>query len=429
MLRNVQALVVLVLGLIPLCKSQHPSSELVAVWKRLSWKSVWLLDINSTGRLDAAPHWVKRASQEGISCTLLFHSDLPRLSHSDAVVVTSVREEVMDDVLALAAWRPHQVMVVDTGEWDSLPEHLEKVQLSTSFFYMRIARGQLLSSLWMLLTWKRQRILVKNEWKLDSTTNGYVPSYDMQGIELTSLTPPWPPWMTNFECQPDNSRCKTEGILTDLMEELQSQMNFTLRVDQNSVWGSVPKEGTFREGNAVFEGAMGAIVSNDYDVGLSAWGIRLDRSAYLDYSMTLPDHAVVAVNWDLLGTDLVMLLRPFTLESWIGIGVALVTVLLFLLVSRRTYGRIESSWQLAIGVDKDYYKVAEVSGKESVQKSVRSEHQVFFFHFRMALLPTRERLLQWGTDHVLQLEPSPALQHLAGGPGLVPRLADGDHVR
>ena len=91
--------------------------------------------------------------------------------------------------------------------------------------------------------------------------------YDMQGLELTSSSISWAPYITFEGCNKDGLDCvKNYGYLIDLMDELAHKYNFTYvsQKNVNESWYFVGPEGNYG-------GVWGDVKTEKNDMSLSSW--------------------------------------------------------------------------------------------------------------------------------------------------------------
>ncbi len=106
-----------------------------------------------------------------------------------------------------------------------------------------------------------------------------------EGAVLSTYTLPYLPYLGMSDCTEGKYNCTTIGLLSEMMDILQSMLNFTLKVHMADSWGSVPAHGSFGSGDATFSGAMGAVINGTCELGLSIWGPYYERVSF--YKKTL----------------------------------------------------------------------------------------------------------------------------------------------
>ena len=81
--------------------------------------------------------------------------------------------------------------------------------------------------------------------------------YELNGIHITSLSLSWTPYFLLSGCDENGKFCKSEGYLSNLMDELGRLMNFTWESHQevNNDWGL----------NQYQSGGWGGVVGNVFN--------------------------------------------------------------------------------------------------------------------------------------------------------------------
>ena len=342
------------------------ADEVLSAWRRLSWRSVIIL-VNAKSRLEHTQSLVKKASLQGIQCVVVTMLMLGNLSRGTPITVSSdVGNLLIQQLLAWPELRPHKLMIVQGyGNFgEKVVEQFKEIRVSTAFFFLVADHHH--TEMYRVQISRSHNTVISNKWPVDKMTDRYIENYDLQGIQMTTLTLPFYPYLEIFRCQTNKTSCQTQGALHDAFQILQAMFNFTLRVDQEDNWGSVPQNGSYEEGNPVFTGAMGGVIYGNYDIGLSAWHERLDRYHYMDFSLAfMTDEEVTAINNNNNGMDLTLFTRPLTVPSWLAIGVTLVLVMAFPQVMKFIYSYLPDF--PAPGNDPDHMghiKVAACSGKK-----------------------------------------------------------------
>ncbi len=316
------------------CWNKILNVEVAMTWKRLSWSTVLVLDKNKNVANEAK--LVKEASQIEISCSVLSSEDtvLSELERSSAqvTIVGDVAQKVTEKVVSSHHLLPYSLLVVSWADPGTFLDHFRTANVSLGFFVVQLRPNAGVSQLWRVQTFAKQKVVIRNALQVDQSGR-YTETYNLEGLELTSSTLPYPPWLYMHDCKANNTDCRIDGILAEVFDVLKELLNFTLRVDLAHHWGAVPKTGSYVESNPTFHGAMGAVINRDCDIGLSAWVERLDRRQYLDFlSSFMTDDMVVTINRKLPPADFTLFLRPFTLESWLSIAATTLILALLLLL-------------------------------------------------------------------------------------------------
>ena len=114
-------------------------------------------------------------------------------------------------------------------------------------------------------------------------------SYELNGLQIRSISLPWAPYLIQTECADTDEfgsqNCKNEGYLIDFMESARKRFNFTyisLRYASND-WGTKPKSGPFNM-SGTWGGVMGGVINGEYDTSLSAWYWIYSRVELLSFA-------------------------------------------------------------------------------------------------------------------------------------------------
>ena len=113
-------------------------------------------------------------------------------------------------------------------------------------------------------------------------------SYDLSGLQIRSISLPWPPYLMMTDCGGNHARpqeCINDGYLIDFMEMARHLFNFTYvsLKDPNDDWGLGPKSGPHNL-SGTWAGVMGGVINGEYDVSLSAWYWIFSRSELLSFA-------------------------------------------------------------------------------------------------------------------------------------------------
>ena len=112
-------------------------------------------------------------------------------------------------------------------------------------------------------------------------------SYDLEGLQLRSISLPWAPYLSQTNCtdEGDSQQCENNGYLIDFMEMTRQIYNFTYisLKDINDDWGLSPKSGPFNL-SGTWSGVMGDVINGEYDMSLSAWYWIDNRKELLSFA-------------------------------------------------------------------------------------------------------------------------------------------------
>jgi hypothetical protein len=91
-------------------------------------------------------------------------------------------------------------------------------------------------------------------------------------------------------------------------------------------WGVTPISGPLNK-SGVWGGALGGIVNGDYIMSQSTWVWNIDRYDMVDFVSTGFDQIVLVMTPRPPEVDMKLVLRPFTSNAWIGIGVTFTIII------------------------------------------------------------------------------------------------------
>ena len=92
--------------------------------------------------------------------------------------------------------------------------------------------------------------------------------YDMKGLHIVSITLSWAPYFTLVDCI-ENKHCRSEGYLTDVMNNLGEMMNFTWEShgETNGNWGTTAISGPSNS-SGVWGGVVGNVFNGTYQLSI-----------------------------------------------------------------------------------------------------------------------------------------------------------------
>lgn len=140
--------------------------------------------------------------------------------------------------------------------------------------------------------------------------------YDLQGVEITSQSLDWQPY-TIFE--PNGT---SYGHLIDMTEQLAHLFNFTFRAikEPHNDWGLQSQH------LKNLTGVLGNVIQGKVDLSLSLWIWNLERNAIVDFSIVMSDWEQLCFVPQMPKVDPTLFLRPFTMDSWIAVGVTFLII-------------------------------------------------------------------------------------------------------
>ena len=149
--------------------------------------------------------------------------------------------------------------------------------------------------------------------------------YDLKELKIYSLTLPWAPFFTIENCDEEGKNCDYYGFYADFCEAMGRITNYTWTsyADPDGNWGVRPISGPFNR-SGTWGGAMGSVVTGDFQMSLSQWVWTVNRYGLLDFISTSADSFLLCLTPKPAEFDTGLFVRPFTDAAWEGIQKALV---------------------------------------------------------------------------------------------------------
>ena len=209
--------------------------------------------------------------------------------------------------------------------WIEVNRVLRKMKLRT-FFYVAVGgvHGEKMS--WYQVISLASGYVIE---KLTFHPSSYLilEKFNLNGLEVTSTTLKWAPYYTIENCNEYGLECNTSGYLKDYMEILGRRYNFTLTSHKNTDndWGTIPKDGRW-------VGVMGDVVNKKYDLSISTWMWKVERTKVLQFVSVAKTRFVQVLTPLKPTTDPGLFARVFTYCSWLAIssivGIAIICITL-----------------------------------------------------------------------------------------------------
>ena len=243
------------------------------------------------------------------------------------LVITSVNEtdswSRMLQVLSTTRVMGGFLVILDGTDEQTVLEMLQKdldVQPEGSYFYLAIdVDGK--------LVWKRV-MTVKNLFHPIITPLRFdqqryiIEEYDMQGLEIKSVSLDWRPYFALTNCDKQQQNCEISGYLADLMSILAERFNFTIRTDREPDlnWGVKPISGPLNA-SGTWGGILGRVFSQEeYQFSIGTWITHKSRKDMFDFIHMFNDPILLVLSPRPPEYDIELFIRPFRRENWIIIG-------------------------------------------------------------------------------------------------------------
>ena len=196
-------------------------------------------------------------------------------------------------------------------ELNLMKEHLMKLQ-SATIFYITMPTVNHTDMTWHQMISLRSGSALK-QLKFFENSSKIVETYDMNGLEITSSSLTWAPYLTIDDCNEHGLECaKNYGYLIDLMDKLAIQFNFTF-ISQKNLNDSWWNFGT----HGIFGGVWGDVQSKQYDLSLSAWTWISSRNELFDFVPFIKDGYILAFIPKPSNSNLNLVTqRVFTKDTW-----------------------------------------------------------------------------------------------------------------
>ena len=114
-------------------------------------------------------------------------------------------------------------------------------------------------------------------------------NFNLQGLNIISLTLSWAPFFTLTDCKNGHKNCKGKGYLADVMDALGKHMNFTWETDEDPAgnWGTTPISGA-ANASGVWGGVVGGVTNGEYQLCISSW---VNTFARMELVLDFPCHS------------------------------------------------------------------------------------------------------------------------------------------
>lgn len=247
------------------------------------------------------------------------------------------KDDIMSYLLAITQRKIKMSLLVLSEPWNkqkinSIKNHLRHLR-ETAFFYIAIPTTNSTCLTWQqLISLKSGSAL--NHLKFANKSSKIIEKFDMQGLEITSSSLTWAPYITFEDCNKDGLDCaKKYGYLIDLLDKLAVEFNFThvSQKNEDNVFYHVGPDGNYG-------GVWGDVESNQRDMSLSSWLWLSSRHDIFGFVPFLQRKFVLAFTPQQSGiVDYGFFTRAFVQNTWTTVLCTLGAILLLLLLGNK-YG-------------------------------------------------------------------------------------------
>ena len=176
------------------------------------------------------------------------------------------------DLMAMTDVGSSVLLVVgnlERNDIQNLEEMLHKHSVNKMFYLVYQTELDPRKTLWYQVTsLNNYTYSIINQLELDSNEMP-IKHYDMQGLEIVSITLTWAPYFTLVRCKEDMTNCGGEGYLADVMDILGDMMNFKWESDGeiNENWGTTAISGPSNS-SGVWGGVVGNVFNGTYQLSI-----------------------------------------------------------------------------------------------------------------------------------------------------------------
>ena len=104
---------------------------------------------------------------------------------------------------------------------------MQNFRLENMLFFMLVYSNSHKKQLWCHVFKLNADVVISD---LEFDKNGIVlEKYDLQGIEIESITQAWKPYLALKNCDVEGRNCGAEGLIPNLMDIWSNQFNFSHR--------------------------------------------------------------------------------------------------------------------------------------------------------------------------------------------------------
>ena len=240
-------------------------------------------------------------------------------AHKDSFgvfIFDNAKDNLLSYLTAIMQRKIKMSLLIIYGPWQNYETTLIKNHLSdlqaNAFFYLALPTKSSAEMTWhQIISLKSGSVI--NHLTFAESSSRIIEKFDLQGLQITSTSLTWAPYLTIDDCNEDGLECaKNYGYLIDIMDKLAVKFNFTFvsqkNVDNN--WGLLDINGTFG-------GIVEEVNENNYDMSLSTWYWNIYRNGIFDFAFLFPVTDVMAMKPQPSKFDYTFFTRAFVGDAWV----------------------------------------------------------------------------------------------------------------
>ena len=253
--------------------------------------------------------------------------------HSFGIFVyNSPKDDLLSYLTAITKRPVKKSLLVIFEPWDDekinlIKKHLAGLQ-ATAFFYIAISTNNTIGFSWYQIISIQSGTAITSL-KFARNTTRIMETFDLQGLQITSTSLTWAPYLTIDDCDEDGLNCaKNYGFMMDIMDNLAIRFNFTFLSQKNvdNKWYELGTDGRYT-------GVWGDILSNNFDMSLSPWSWILSRDVLFDFVPFTKYKYILAFSPKQLKIDFSLFTRAFQGDTWISLLSTAFALLIIILLA------------------------------------------------------------------------------------------------
>ena len=300
-------------------------------WKSLGWKSLTILGI---GKKVWLSKWLKRSSDLSVAVAFqeVDHRAFRDICNYEGYLVIFEELDTLEEVLRCRRPSDSTMVVLKKRDYQKFDTKFRDFNKTRSFYSAKS------SSFYHVMTFRDHPDILEHKLNCDAfTCTPTTGEYDFQGLSISGETMQWLPWVGMDDCSMNN-KCKTSGVLSDVMDIIALQKNFTWYLRKTDDWGTVALS------NGTYSGILGKLLREEHDLPLGAWIHTYERCDLMDITTSIVEakHGVV-INKKIQPIDFMLFMLPLTTNSWFALGSTVVAIFLVHYITSYTAPKLYKS--------------------------------------------------------------------------------------